>query len=219
MTINETTPELLAKQNKAVLIAAAGCGKTHMISEAIKFCKGKQLILTHTHAGVKSILDKLKKQQTPAKTYRVDTLAGFALRISSSYPIICNHILFDADDQVIYDNLYDAATNVLNTTIGRKVIEVSYSGLFVDEYQDCTVDQHKMILKLCEIIPTRILGDPLQGIFDFAGELVNWERDILPDFTRLPDLNEPWRWKNTNSALGRWLSEVRLKSKMVIQLI
>lgn len=63
MNNNETTPELLAKQEKAVVVSAAGCGKTHLITEAIKYSdSGRQLILTHTHAGVHSILNKVKKK-------------------------------------------------------------------------------------------------------------------------------------------------------------
>jgi hypothetical protein len=38
----------------------------------------------------------------------------------------------------------------------------------VDEYQDCSLDQHELICLLSEILPCRILGDPLQGIFSFT---------------------------------------------------
>lgn len=210
MNSNETTPELLARQEKAVVVAAAGCGKTHLITDAIKYSNnGRQLILTHTHAGVHSLLNKLKKNGIPAKKFRVETIAGFALRYAASYPSTCKHPLFNEDETIIYDSLYDAALNVLTCPVGRKIISTSYSGLFVDEYQDCTIEQHKLILTLSELLPTRILGDPLQGIFDFAGELVNWDRDVFSEFSRLPDLHKPWRWELNNRDLGVWLTEVR----------
>jgi len=210
MNSNETTPELIARQEKAVVVAAAGCGKTHLISEAIKYSdNGRQLILTHTHAGVHSIRNKIKKNAIPAKKYRVETIAGFALRYAASYPIICKKPLFNEDETIIYDSLYEAAVNVINCPVGRKIVSLSYSGLYVDEYQDCTIDQHQLILKLSELLPTRILGDPLQGIFDFAGEIVNWKRQVFPVFQRLPDLSKPWRWELNNKNLGVWLSEVR----------
>lgn len=54
-----------------------------------------------------------------------------------------------------------------------------------------------------------MLGDPLQGIFDFAEPTVRWTRDVLPAFPHLLELSTPWRWHGKNEALGRWLLEVR----------
>jgi superfamily I DNA/RNA helicase len=57
----------------------------------------------------------------------------------------------------------------------QQVIGSSYAGLFVDEYQDCTRAQHAIVLMLAELLPCRILGDPLQGIFGFNEDpLVDW---------------------------------------------
>jgi len=207
----ETTPELLSRQERAVVVAAAGCGKTHLIAETIKYTFGRQLILTHTHAGVHSIRNKLKKLGIKANNYRVETIAGFALRYARAYPVTCGFQIFNEDESVLYKNLYSAAYNVIKNQSGRKIVSVSYSGLFVDEYQDCTLEQHKLILLLSEIIPTRILGDELQGIFDFAGEIVDWDRDVFPVFTKLPDLLTPWRWELGNKYMGTWLTELRNK--------
>jgi len=211
MRKEETTPELLSRQDRAVVVAAAGCGKTHLIAETIKYTFGRQLILTHTHAGVHSIRNKLKKLGIKANNYRVETIAGFALRYASAYPVTCGYQIFNEDESVSYENLYSAAYNVIKNQSGKKIVSVSYSGLFVDEYQDCTLDQHKLILLLSEIIPTRILGDELQGIFDFAGEIVDWNRDVFPVFIKLPDISKPWRWELANKYMGTWLTELRNK--------
>ncbi len=211
MPKEETTPELLSRQERAVVVAAAGCGKTHLIAETIKYTFGRQLILTHTHAGVHSIRNKLKKLGIKASNYRVETIAGFALRYARAYPFTCGFQIFNEDESVLYENLYSAAYNVIKNQSGRKIVSVSYSGLFVDEYQDCTLDQHKLILLLSELLPTRVLGDPLQGIFDFAGEIVDWDLHVFPAFTKLPDLFTPWRWKDNNKALGQWLKQLRNK--------
>ena len=89
----------------------------------------------------------------------------------------------------------------------REILSLSYGGAFVDEYQDCSLDQHDLILGLAEILPCRIVGDPLQGIFDFGyNQIVDWDQHVYPLFTRLPNLPEPWRWKNTNPELGKWLT-------------
>ena len=79
----------------------------------------------------------------------------------------------------------------------------------VDEYQDCTLAQHAVVLLLAEIVPCRILGDPLQAIFSF-GELVNWDRDVAPNVDSQYEGTTPWRWLNSNAALGTWLQGVRI---------
>ena len=52
--------EFVSKE-KSLLIAPAGYGKTHTIAECLKYIDGTQLILTHTHAGVASLKEKIKK--------------------------------------------------------------------------------------------------------------------------------------------------------------
>ena len=46
--------------DKTLLVAPAGHGKTYTIVESLKYTTGRQLILTHTHAGVASIKEKIK---------------------------------------------------------------------------------------------------------------------------------------------------------------
>jgi DNA helicase-2/ATP-dependent DNA helicase PcrA len=54
-----------------------------------------------------------------------------------------------------------------------------------------------------------VLGDPLQGIFEFGGGVVDWDSDVFPVFDRLDDLEVPWRWRESNPELGEWLLELR----------
>jgi len=64
-------------------------------------------------------------------------------------------------------------------------------------------------LELAKLLPCRVLGDPLQGIFDFRGnKSVDWARDVEPTFEKLPDHTVPWRWQKS-PELGEWLTEVR----------
>jgi DNA helicase-2/ATP-dependent DNA helicase PcrA len=92
----------------------------------------------------------------------------------------------------------------------RRVVTESYAGLYVDEYQDCTAGQHRLVLKLADILPCRVLGDPLQGIFDFGTEpLIDWTSAVAANFDRLPELDHPWRWETVNPALGRRLKDIR----------
>jgi len=109
-----------------------------------------------------------------------------------------------------WNNLYLACQNILTKNFLRKILLASYSGVYVDEYQDCSKPQHALICNLAEVLPCRILGDPLQAIFDFADELVDWESDIYPHFESLGTLDTPWRWKQHGCGeLGEWLKEVR----------
>ena len=92
----------------------------------------------------------------------------------------------------------------------KRVIAASYAGLFVDEYQDCTKDQHAMILALSDTLPTHILGDRMQGIFDFNGDAVDFETD-LKEFSMFPELPIPHRWyqEGNNKGLGDLLKGYR----------
>jgi DNA helicase-2/ATP-dependent DNA helicase PcrA len=110
----------------------------------------------------------------------------------------------------VWDGIYTAATAVLDRPQLIEALVRSYDGLFVDEYQDCTSEQHALVLRLAAYLPTRLLGDPLQGIFDFGGQqLVDFDDAVLPEFARLPDLDVPWRWRDTNAPLGEDLLQIR----------
>jgi hypothetical protein len=69
--------------------------------------------------------------------------------------------------------------------------------------------QHDLVLALADILPCRVLGDPLQGIFSFAGPCVDWPSHVDPSFERLDPLSTPWRWTATNAVLGEWLLSIR----------
>ena len=203
------TPVLLARATRASLIAPAGFGKTDVIARAVaQHAESPQLVLTHTHAGVRALRERLARYGASPSSFHLDTIAGFALRYAASFPRTSNiDTTQPMGDQWV--ETYGAATRVLSTRFGARVVANSFKGVFVDEYQDCTPSQHALILQLAEIVPTRLVGDPLQGIFEFGGGVVDWETDVFPAFARLDDLEEPWRWRFTNPDLGDWLVELR----------
>jgi superfamily I DNA/RNA helicase len=105
---------------------------------------------------------------------------------------------------------YSAALQVLQRRVPNSVVKSSYASVFVDEYQDCTAGQHAIVLALADLMPCRVLGDPLQGIFGFRNNrLVCWQTEVFPNFHRLPDLIVPWRWLGRNPTLGAWLLGIR----------
>lgn len=204
------SPENFAKQKRAAIVAPAGCGKTELIVRSVNCCTGRQLVLTHTHAGVDSLKARFQKYNTSSSLYHVETIHSFALRYASSYPQTSHLLTNTPKTNKEYENVIEAASCFLDMQLAKQILQNSYAGVFVDEYQDCTIEQHQLIMKLVNLLPCRIVGDPLQGIFDFCeNQIVNWERDVYPSFFQLDDLTEPWRWKRTNPQLGEWLLGVR----------
>ncbi len=194
-----------------MLIAPAGYGKTHTIVECLKYTEGKQLILTHTHAGVASIKEKIKKANIPSTKYSVETISSFAQKYVLSFFV--GVIPRQEDTNVYYPFILENAIKLIQITPIKNIIQNTYNGLFVDEYQDCNLAHHQLILKLSDYLPTHILGDYLQGIFDFTGEpLVDMtSKDDMGDFLdNQYELKEPWRWKNgNNEKLGETLKILR----------
>jgi hypothetical protein len=214
--MDEDISKEFSKKDRALIITPAGCGKTEIIAKAISYsdgARGRQLILTHTHAGVKSLRDRLRKLGISNKLYYIDTIAGFALHYAASFPVSSGlGIEFDPISNE-WEKVYTAATILVTSTTGERIIGNTFSGMYVDEYQDCTIEQHNLILSLANILPCRIVGDPLQGIFDFGNNrIVNWYDDVFPVFERLGDAKTQWipyRWKEKNEPLGQWLFGVR----------
>lgn len=205
---------------KTLMVAPAGYGKTYTIAESLKHTDGKQLILTHTHAGVASIKEKIKKLNIETKKYSIETISSFAQKYFHAF--YTGEDIPDQEEKRYHSFVIQKAKEVFTSPLVKRVITASYTGLFVDEYQDCSKNQHAMILALSNTLPTHILGDPMQGIFDFNGDAVDFYED-LNDFEMVPELSIPHRWyqEGNNSELGDIIKGYRdlLKSGKSISLI
>ena len=193
------------------MIAPAGYGKTHVIATAVAtYGGGRELILTHTHAGVDALRRRLVSMGVPAKAYHLDTIAGWALRLAAAFPSTSGLPTAEPRTNEDYSGVYAAAGCLLGFRPIREIIRASYSGVFIDEYQDCTVVQHGLAVALLGVLPCRVVGDPLQGIFDFGdNEAIRWDEHVSAAFDRVGGPTKPWRWADTNPALGEWLRTVR----------
>lgn len=202
--------KLLHEANKGFIVAPAGCGKTHLIAEAvINYGNERELILTHTHAGVDSIRRKINALNPTKKNYQIETIDGFVLRYVSHFPHTSgwNGSLDDVD----WVSVRDSGICLFKKDFVKKIITATYSGLYVDEYQDCCLEQHAIILELSAVLPTRVMGDHLQGIFNFGeNKIIDWEKDVKKNFNEIGGLDTPWRWNNAgNPDLGNWVSVLR----------
>lgn len=208
--------ELAAKLSnfagKGYVIAPAGYGKTHLIALAVKAASKRQLVLTHTFAGVNSIKTKMTALGVPSTKYQVDTIASWSLRLCLAYPqMSCWKIENPTSKQ--WNKLYECCAVLLGKRSVRQVVAATYEGVYIDEYQDCSDLQHGLVCALADLLHCRILGDPMQAIFDFGeGKPVDWEVCVYPAFTCLGQLETPWRWEKAgNPKLGAWLKGARAR--------
>lgn len=191
----------------------AGTGKTHLLAAAVAVAAeaGKRaLVLTHTNAGVDAIRSRLLRFDVPPSAVRVDTITGWAFTLVRAYSTIAGISVPDSPDWNFSADYVHGAQRVACSTIGATLHKQSFDYLFVDEYQDCTVDQDAFVKAMsADINRVVVLGDRLQAIFGFAGTLVDWSTHVVPAFPNFNVEWEPHRWNGYNPLLGDWLLSLR----------
>lgn len=212
---------------RAVVTAPAGCGKTQLIADSLLTHTASKpvLILTHTNAGVTNLRLRLQRAGVNASAYRLFTLDGYALRLVSMFPVrsaIPAEIIKLLNPRGDYPAIRNAACSLMQGGHINAAIRATYAHLIVDEYQDCNITQHEFVVTLAELLPTCVLGDPMQAIFGFRGnQLVDWDLQVNTYFALSGELTQPWRWIRAGKpALGQWLLECRysLQHRMPIDL-
>lgn len=146
-------PNTLARcVSKGYVIAPAGYGKTHLIALAVKAGSNRQLILTHTFAGVNSIKSKMTYLGVPSSRYQVDTIASWSLRLCLAYPKTSGWKVENPTSKQ-WNKLYESCRDLLGKEFIRHVVASTYSGVYVDEYQDCSDLQHTLVCALADFLP------------------------------------------------------------------
>lgn len=197
--------------SKGLIVAPAGCGKTHLITEALGFAQNKPyLVLTHTTAGVTALKKRLSRFAIPPRNYVVTTIDGWALKIAGCFPGLCPLGVGPENPTVFYPSLRRAVRDLVVNGNISEIITATYSRLLVDEYQDCNSEQHELTCALSRLLPTVVFGDPMQCIFNFSGPMPSWNQTVETFFPTLATLQTPWRWNNAQTPdLGQWILEQR----------
>ena len=201
--------------DNGTVTAPAGCGKTHLIADALIRHNNLKpvLVLTHTNAGVAALRGRLGKAGVSPKAYQLSTIDGWAMRLLTLFPLRGNYspdILTVSDPRQHYPAIRKATHELLEAGHISDILRASYNRLIVDEYQDCTEQQHAIVVSLSTVIPVCILGDPMQAIFTFAGRMPDWHQEVCKTFPIAGQLSRPWRWINAGEeGFGEYLLWVR----------
>ena len=191
----------------------AGTGKTELLATSVERLYQRDLralVLTHTNAGVDALRRRFRRREVRSTAFRVETIASLAFQLVRAYPTLAGFTATELPDWTQSRRFIQGATKVLEAEAIRSMFTNSFDYVFIDEYQDCDVNQHAFALALRRAIPgTVILGDPLQAIFTFGDPLPDWERDVLTAFPPYSVPIHPYRWVQHNQDLGQWLLDVR----------
>ncbi|MCK6053604.1 ATP-dependent helicase [Moraxella osloensis] len=192
-------------QNLA-LTAGPGAGKTEMLAQRADF-----LLRTNTCPYPKRILaisfkvdasvnlkERVQNRCGDYLAARFDsyTFHGFAKRIIDKFRIVLtgdNQLDADYDigerkvylRQITFNDLIPLAIEILeNSVIARNALRQTYSDVFLDEFQDCTSDQYKL-LKVAFLesqVRLTAVGDTKQKIMGWAGALDGIFENFARDF-------------------------------------
>jgi hypothetical protein len=191
----------------------AGAGKTHLVAglAAAGAERGERtLILTHTNAGVDVLRRRLRQFGVDKSVIRVETIARWSFDLIRHYPMLSGLVLGADPDWARSCQYYGGGAIAIQAQAIRRVLQASYGLVIVDEYQDCVVEQHELILALHDCLPVCVFGDPLQSIFDFGGNVtVKWAKEVAAAWPALALPVHPWRWQGYHEELGRWLISIR----------
>ena len=205
----------LLRITRGSVTAPAGCGKTQLIANTLTAHSGAKpvLVLTHTNAGVAALRARFTALHVPPKAYRLATIDGWSMKLVSMFPArseLAPPVLKLENPPQDYPAIRQAAIRLLASGALEAALRSSYAHLIVDEYQDCSVAQHSLIWQAALLLPTCVLGDPMQAIFGFKGNpLIGW-KTVQEHFADAGTLDVPWRWRNARTEpFGRWLLTVR----------
>ena len=191
----------IAGEEPMLLIEApAGHGKTqeavvaaHRVAQNLPLGR-EVLFLTHTNGARETFNRRLGRSAAVMKT--IHSLAGEIVELYAA-PLGLPRPLQPFHAKPTFDEMVRHAADLLTRRpeVARG-LAVRHPLILVDEYQDCSQDQHALVQLIAAAGPTRLrlFGDHLQGIFEFTGMQIDWE--ALSALHPTVSLTTPWRWKD-----------------------
>jgi len=189
------------------LTAGPGAGKTEMLAQRADFllrtglCPYPQRILAISFKidASRNLKDRVRQRCGFTLAARLDshTFHAFAKRLIDRFrPALSDINKLDADytigdkryrgQQITFDDLVPLAIEILsNSEVARNAVRQTYSHVFLDEFQDCTDAQYKLIKNAFAgtgVLLTAV-GDTKQRIMGWAGALEGIFKTFAKDFS------------------------------------
>jgi superfamily I DNA/RNA helicase len=192
------------------LTAGPGAGKTEMLAQRADFllrtgsCRYPKRILAISFKvdASKNLKERVQRRCGLDLASRFDsyTFHAFAKRVIDRFrPILTGRDALDVDykigarrisqKQIEFGDLVPLAIQILKTSaIARNAIRQTYSDVFLDEFQDCTNLQYKLVKLAFQGTTIRLtaVGDTKQKIMGWAGALDGIFKTLAADFEALP---------------------------------
>jgi superfamily I DNA/RNA helicase len=192
------------------LTAGPGSGKTEMLAQRADFllCTGycrypkRILAISFKVDASKNLKERVERRCGSLLASRFDsyTFHAFAKRIIDLFrPVLTGVDALDigysiGDDrifrkQIEFADLVPLAIQILeNSRVSLNAVRQSYSDVFLDEFQDCTDQQYKLLKVAFMGTPIRLVavGDTKQRIMGWAGAMEGIFKTFVKDFKAIP---------------------------------
>ncbi len=208
----ETNAMIAATETKRnlALTAGPGAGKTEVLAQRADFllqtgtCRYPSRILAISFKvdASQNLRARVRDRCGPELAHRFDsfTFHAFAKLIIDRFrPVLTGRDALDADydvgkarvhrKSITFDDMVPLAATIVSTSpIARNAIRQTYGQLFLDEFQDCTTNQYRL-LRECFLgtgIQVVAVGDVKQSIMGFAGAMDGIFETYAKDFSARP---------------------------------
>jgi superfamily I DNA/RNA helicase len=182
-------------QRHFAVTAGPGAGKTELLAQRADFllrtqtCRRPRRILAISFKvdAARNLRERVRRRCSSTLAARLDshTFHGFAKRLIDRFrPVLTGADALDEDytvgktrvarKQIDFDDIVPLALTILQASeVARNAVRQTYSHVFLDEFQDCTLTQFKLIHAAfhgTDAVLTAV-GDTKQRIMGWAGAL------------------------------------------------
>lgn len=211
LTLEPNAMKAVLEQEKCLaLTAGPGAGKTEMLAQRADFlfrtgtCRYPKRILAISFKvdASTNLKERVKRRCGNELSSRFDsyTFHAFAKRIIDRFRVLLTgknalNVGYKIGErrvqgeQITFNELVPLAIEILeNSEIARNTIRQTYSDVFLDEFQDCTNLQYKLIKLAFQGTHVRLtaVGDTKQKIMAWAGALDGIFQTFTQDFSAVP---------------------------------